>query len=487
MSIIFEPFSPPKTTYVATLDSELPLVKLRNRNLDVELFKIDSEILAEVQIGPQLVGVIASLPLLQGEIRAGYRQLATLDTDILLFRGLLSDDTTFLIGELPPLQGYLSVRDPMTVGITLPGLRASMVLEFDADNYVSEIMANDEVTLDPILVLESLANLVDRLTFTADLRMTLESSVIAAAAFTYVFQYEHQDSILATDELDVLFELIITLADELILADETIGQTNALLVIAAALVLRDMVTLGVDFTLESTADMADEFEAQLHAIMNLLSEYVVEDSLTYGASFVATFESEALVTDASLWTAAALVELMDTADFAVRLRLPGQDGGLFTGYAMNLRNAGTTRYDNFPFVDFAVVGGVALAAGPDGIYELDGDTDDGEPIHAKVRTGLTNFGSPLLKHVLNAWVGYTTDGVLVLKTISENKQGNRQENWYKLSPRQTTMPVENRFSIAKGLTSVYWGFEIANLDGADFELDAIRMWPLAVQRRQSGR
>lgn len=487
MSIIFEPFTPVKVTYLASLAGDLPLVMLRNRALDVELPKIVSEILAEVQIGPQVSGVIAALPLIQGEIKAGYRQLATLDKELPLMRSLLSFSETTLIGELPLLQGALSHRAPVTVGIVLPGLRATMVLEFDADNYVSEFVAADQVTMDPVILLQSMMAFVDTPSYIGDLRMTLDSSFNAQAAFTYVFQYEHQDSILATDQLDVAFELIMVLADELMLSDETLSQTNALLTIVSAMVLNDLVKFGQDLTFESTAEFTDEFEAQLLLIMSLLSEYIAEDEVTYGAAFVATLESELIVSVDQTWTAAAMIELLDTADFSVRLRLPGFDGGLFTGYAMNLRNAGTTRYDNFPFVDFAVVGGVPLGAGPDGLYDLNGDTDDGEPIAARVRTGLTNFGSPLLKHVLNAWVGYTTDGVLVLKTVTENKQGNRQENWYQLTPRDTTMPVENRFSIAKGLTSVYWGFEITNLDGADFELDAIRVWPLAVQRRQSGR
>lgn len=486
MSIVFEPFSPPKTTYYATLDRVLPILHLRNRDLDAELPLLQSEFLADVQIGPQLVGIIAALPLLQGEIKAGYRQMATLDTDILLFRGFLTEDTTFLIGELPTLRGHLSARDPITVAITLPGLRATMVLEFDADNYISEIVATDEITADLIMLLSSMAAFGANLSYVNNLRMTLESSVVAQAAFTYVFQYEHQDSIVATDNIETLFSIILALADELVMSDEMLSHTDALLTIVSALVLSDMVKLGQDLTFESAATWTDTLESQLRMVASLLSEFLAEDEMITGASFVATLDSDMVLTDEPTWTLAAMFELLDQVDFSVRLRLPGHDGGLYVGYAMNIRNGGTTEYDNYPFVDYAEVGGVVLAAGPDGIYRIDGDDDDGDPITALVRTGLYDFGTAMLKHVPNAYVGYTTTGVLVLKTITE-KDGKRQENWYKLAPRETTMAAENRFSIAKGLASMYWGFEVSNLDGADFELDAIRVWPLVIQRRQSGR
>ena len=57
---------------------------------------------------------------------------------------------------------------------------------------------------------------------------------------------------------------------------------------------------------------------------------------------------------------------------------------------------------------------------------------DGDPIAAHVRTGYLNFEA--LTHVINAWIGYTSDGQLILKAITGDG-GTRKENWYRMKAR----------------------------------------------------
>ena len=124
--------------------------------------------------------------------------------------------------------------------------------------------------------------------------------------------------------------------------------------------------------------------------------------------------------------------------------------------------------------------------GKDDLPDVDGDDDDGAPIHARVRTGLTSFGTEVLKKNPNMYLTLRSDGELLLRVITTDG-GRKKENWYKLHRREATEPVEGRFDIAKGLTSVYWGYQIENIAGADFELATIKSWPFVVQRRKSGR
>jgi|GEM_PF-1947215 len=80
------------------------------------------------------------------------------------------------------------------------------------------------------------------------------------------------------------------------------------------------------------------------------------------------------------------------------------DGGLVVGGGLSETAAGETwaatgtkrepsLYLNFVFNSYAVHNGVAYGAKDDGIYILEGTTDNGAPIHPGVRLGPTNFGS----------------------------------------------------------------------------------------------
>ena len=52
-------------------------------------------------------------------------------------------------------------------------------------------------------------------------------------------------------------------------------------------------------------------------------------------------------------------------------------------------------------------------------------------------------------------------------------------------PKYTKRTIaENRIDMAKGRHSVYWDFEIGNVMGSDFELNVIKVWRLALNRRK---
>jgi hypothetical protein len=71
----------------------------------------------------------------------------------------------------------------------------------------------------------------------------------------------------------------------------------------------------------------------------------------------------------------------------------------------------------------------------------------------------------------------------VLKTVTTSA-GVKKENWYALNAVQKDVASDNRFSIAKGVHSVYWQFELANYEGSDFELENLKLWRLVLSRRK---
>ena len=330
-------------------------------------------------------------------------------------------------------------------------------------------------------VLESLARFSDQVSPLATYLMTLQSSLVAADYATIVFNVRADSALILTDPTTAELRLIGLMADQLLLADETLGDYNALVTVVSSLVLHDAVIPVLGGFVDSELVLNDQTEARILAIVEAVSQLLLEDELEPILYLFATAESAMAFTDSPTANLALFAELLDNLHFGVRVRA-GDD--VFMGYSLNTRLAAVSEYSNYPFNSFAMIGGKPYGAAKGGIYRLDADDDDGDPINAHVRTGILNFEA--LTRVPNAWIGYTSSGELVFKTIIMDK-GRKKENWYRMKARPDGAPVESRFDPAKGLLGTYWAFEIANLDGADFELDIVKIWPLRTQRRYSGR
>lgn len=354
------------------------------------------------------------------------------------------------------------------------------------EQYEDGLSFSDSVETEWTALIHSVARMADTVGWLQRLSFTLESSMTAHAAWAVIVEADVESTALFEDDLEGGLRMIMALASNLTAIDDTVEYVDALVLFTSAFVLRDTAGFGRDIEVESLVELLDEIDEEVRAVLDLVSEIEASDEL--GASLVvSTMLSSGAAFDDSIESLVdALLALEDDASFSVTLRLPGFDNDLFVGYAMNLRTAGVTQYDNYPFVDFATVGGVPLAISEDGLYRLEGDDDDGDPIAARIRTGLIDFGSEVLKRNPNMYLTLRSDGELVLKVITTDK-GYKKENWYKLDRRNAAEPVEGRFDIAKGLVGVYWGYELVNMDGADFEFETIKSWPFIVQRRKSGR
>jgi hypothetical protein len=126
--------------------------------------------------------------------------------------------------------------------------------------------------------------------------------------------------------------------------------------------------------------------------------------------------------------------------------------------------------------------GKAYGVAEDGIYLLEGDDDDGTPIDAAVRTKLTSFRQRALKRCDVAYIGYTSDGKMVLKVVVE-RDGKLHEHWYQEKLGATEGMRTGRVKIQKGLRSTYWQFELANQDGADFDIEDVTLKYEILSRR----
>ena len=375
--------------------------------------------------------------------------------------------------ELPPLGAYGFFIEPMPYMAGYGGVMFATFLE--------EVSVSDE---DPvaalIYTLTELFALTDTPAPLVNYLQLITDSVVVRDFVTVVFDRTFLDTVDLADALTP--EWVVTVADVLMIQDERLSLLDALVTVVSSLVVRDNVVPILLGTVESPVALTDEQTAHIIALVEAASALVMSDELTNTMMLFGEVRDD-LVLDFSSPAAllSVLTELMDTVVFGVRVRV-GDD--LFAGYVVNTRNAAVSRYENFPFNSFALVGGKPYGAGPDGVYRLTGDDDAGEPIQALLRTGIANFEE--LVHVPNAWIGLTSTGQMILKTITMDK-GRKKENWYRMKERPQGTPVESRFDPAKGLAGTYWQWELENVDGAYFELDMLKVWPVRIGRRYSGR
>lgn len=162
------------------------------------------------------------------------------------------------------------------------------------------------------------------------------------------------------------------------------------------------------------------------------------------------------------------------------LRLSGE---VHTAWAMNLEGSmPVSQYENFDFNSFAEVGGEYFAANEEGLFRLGADTDAGQPIEAAIGSMMLDLDTSRQKRMQAAYIGYTASGRIVLKVRSED-DGQVVEDWFEAQQQTAAAPRNQMVRIGRGLRSRYWQFELVNVDGADFELDSLEMYPIPLNRR----
>ena len=134
----------------------------------------------------------------------------------------------------------------------------------------------------------------------------------------------------------------------------------------------------------------------------------------------------------------------------------------------NLQARATTQYINYDFNSMVKFGDKYLGACSDGIYELDGDTDDGDYIGAYFEPIVTDFGISNPKKVRFLFLGYESEGNLIV-TLAAN-EGSEQS--YVVDSIKTGQQ-ERRISTNRNMQGRYITFRVSNVLGCDFGLDSI--------------
>jgi hypothetical protein len=165
-------------------------------------------------------------------------------------------------------------------------------------------------------------------------------------------------------------------------------------------------------------------------------------------------------------------ELRD--DVAIEAMSLDPSGDVVT-WAVNTRMGFVTQYKDYDFNSFAMINGKYVGANADGLWELDGDTDDGEQIIAGLTGGILQMNSSKRHGLKGVYIGLRGSGEFYLKLTA----GDGTEYVYRITARDMDTTKVN---IGKGLRHRYLSYSLENV-GQDFELESIEFVPMRAFRR----
>jgi hypothetical protein len=165
-------------------------------------------------------------------------------------------------------------------------------------------------------------------------------------------------------------------------------------------------------------------------------------------------------------------ELRD--DVAIEAMSLDPSGDVVT-WAVNTRMGFVTQYKDYDFNSFAMINGKYVGANADGLWELDGDTDDGEQIIAGLTGGILQMNSSKRHGLKGVYIGLRGSGEFYLKLTA----GDGTEYVYRITARDMDTTKVN---IGKGLRHRYLSYSLENV-GQDFELESIEFVPMRGYRR----
>lgn len=148
---------------------------------------------------------------------------------------------------------------------------------------------------------------------------------------------------------------------------------------------------------------------------------------------------------------------------------------------MRLENQGVSQYDNYDFNSFCKIGDVYFGANSSGIFSLGGDDDNGTDIDSIFSLILSDWGVSNVKRIRKIYIGYETNGSLIIKVKNEEDNERSYTLPYRLYDRQGG----NTVNVGRDGAGRYWGIRVENVSGADFAIDSIEVLPVVLNTRRS--
>lgn len=296
------------------------------------------------------------------------------------------------------------------------------------------------------------------------------------------------DAIQLVDDAVTLRTLLAVVADRLRLTGAAPTELHAVAAVIAGVALADLANPGFEAAIADSIGFADAALAIGTLLATAEATLAIADGAVGALRLVVALDDAIALDPIAATQLTAVQAVEDGFTVGLTLRIGEDEYFAWVLHTQPVDRAGTrpvTQYRNFPFNSFATEDGVELAAGPGGIYELEGDDDAGDAIPAWIRSGLTNFGTDNHKRLPEMFIALRADSdiPLYVKVVhTDPNTGARTEDWYYLEEvRNEGMTRQTRAKLAQGLKSAFWGYELRNIDGADFAISDLRLYPLVLE------
>lgn len=213
-------------------------------------------------------------------------------------------------------------------------------------------------------------------------------------------------------------------------------------------------------------DLLTEVSATKMAAAAMAEILSAADWLEVIGSFAGLLETRLLLTDAH--SATVIAGQIERPDLDETARV----------WVVNVETGATVQYDGYGFQSFFARDGKHYGVAPDGIYELEGDTDAGWPIDALIDWGVSTWGTHQRKRVANVYAAAVSADTLLLRVEADGVTMT-----YAARSSERCHLKHHRFDLGRGLAGTHWHFELLNKDGRDFDLESVVFEPIILSRK----
>lgn len=151
----------------------------------------------------------------------------------------------------------------------------------------------------------------------------------------------------------------------------------------------------------------------------------------------------------------------------------------YEAWVLNVRNNAMTHWTNLTVTQFARYGNRTLMVGGGNLYEIGGDLDAGQPIAWSFETGLSDLGSPGVKHIPYLYLDGIIDGEVQITLLDD--RGREFAYEYDTKDRGAVHQPHKR-KLGNGIRTRNVAFRISSDSGAYIELDALEPEATITQR-----